>query len=213
MTTTPLEALRALPNKWRECALALTPTVLVSMAGATRAEQYRSCADQLEAAIEALATPGAGPVDQADAYEGWSSALNDASELAVNSKYQMIVSRASRIVTWLKANRPTATPATVAVESDWVLVPRLPTLEMAEAGMVTPDIGNITAMRVWSHMIVAAPAPEAAAQVTDGGFDAWWKSFPACDSEHPETLSDRDFAKAAWDAARATAQGEGKGNG
>lgn len=33
------------------------------------------------------------------------------------------------------------------------------------------------------------------------GFDAWWKSFPAGSSEHPETLSDRDFAKAAWHAA------------
>lgn len=47
-----------------------------------------------------------------------------------------------------------------------------------------------------------APNPPPSAFVGVDGFDAWWKSH-SIDPEFPETMDDRTFAKAAWDAALA----------
>jgi hypothetical protein len=45
-------------------------------------------------------------VDHATTMEGWHAAVNDASELFANATDQRFASRASRVVTWIKANRP-----------------------------------------------------------------------------------------------------------
>jgi hypothetical protein len=45
-------------------------------------------------------------VDHATAMEGWHAAFNDASELFANAPDQRFASRASRVVTWIKSNRP-----------------------------------------------------------------------------------------------------------
>lgn len=45
-----------------------------------------------------------------------------------------------------------------ALSDGMVLVPREPTLEMAAAGMVSPDVGNVTAARCYRAMLAAAPS-------------------------------------------------------
>jgi hypothetical protein len=51
-------------------------------------------------------TPASAEPDHATAMEGWHAAVNDASELFANAPDQRFTSRASRVVTWIKANRP-----------------------------------------------------------------------------------------------------------
>lgn len=47
--------------------------------------------------------------------------------------------------------------------------------------------------------LIAAREPTAA-QGVGKGFDAWWNSF-TISTDEPDTMNDRTFAKAAWDAA------------
>ncbi|HEY4531500.1 MAG TPA: hypothetical protein VIG97_14455 [Luteimonas sp.] len=60
--------------------------------------------------------------------------------------------------------------------------------------------GNCPAM-VAKYSVPLYTAPPSAPVGVDG-FDAWWKSH-SIDPEFPETMDDRTFAKAAWDAALA----------
>lgn len=72
------------------------------------------------AIAEGLLLPATQPpavgVDEA-AMESWHSAIDDAGELFANAPDERYASRASRLVTWIKANRPTAALRTGGGES------------------------------------------------------------------------------------------------
>lgn len=66
----------------------------------------------LDAAIAALSAPQ----PPAEAMEAWHSAMNDVGELRANAPDERYASRAARVESWIKANRPEAPSAPVGVE-------------------------------------------------------------------------------------------------
>lgn len=167
--------------------------------------------DSLNEAAAALETLAASEpveaVDPATLFEGWNSVLIDAGEIFANSTDQRIVSRASRIVTWLKAHKPApeqpgkSEACTPCGGTGWLGGPTY--REPDEGGEQCPDCDNLD-----RHVAPqpSDPAEGDARAIDEGQVErSCQAAYSACDmgnfpNEAIYPDSDRLFVRAALEA-------------
>jgi hypothetical protein len=162
-------------------------------------------------------------VDHATAMESWHAAVNDASELFANCDDGRFASRASRVVSWIKANRPKPEArgggeAVAEVGRDWTLI----WYGSGSIASIARQHGLKVGSKLYSHPTPAALDAERLDWLAHHGVSirnhsgpidpGWFLVAPyhmgiPCVDDHKRFLT----ARAAIDAARATTGANGNG--